>query len=65
MKMLQQAYGEYCMSLMQCYGRFNRFKEDRTPIDEDSRSGRPTTLTNDNNIDAVRAIIRGYHRLIV
>lgn len=63
--LLQQAYKEDCMSRSQCHEWFKRFKSGRTSIEEESRSGRPSTSTNDENIDAVRSVIRANRRLTV
>jgi len=34
-------------------------------VDEDPRPGRPSTSTNNNHVERVRAVIRGNHRLTV
>ena len=34
-------------------------------VGEDSRTGRPSTLTNDDHVERVRAVIRGNRRLTV
>lgn len=41
----------------ECY-TVHFFKADRTSTDENPRPGRPSTSTNDDNIDAVHAMIR-------
>lgn len=63
--LLKQAYEEDCMSRSQCHEWFKRFQSGRTSIEENSRSGRPSTSTNDENIDAVRSVIRTNRRLTV
>ena len=45
------------MSRMQYFEWYSRFKTGRTSIDEDPRSGRPSTSTDDLHIDAVRDLI--------
>ena len=57
-KMLQQAFRDECMSRTQCFECYSRFKTGRTSIDEDSRSGRPSTSTDDVHIDAVHLILQ-------
>jgi len=47
----------------QCFEWYSRFKTGRTSIDEDSRSGRPSTSTDDVHIDAVRHLILQNRRL--
>ena len=39
--MLQQVYGDECLSRTQVFEWFKRFKEGREEIDEDPRPGRP------------------------
>jgi len=51
-KMLQQTFGDECMSRTQCLEWYSRFKTRSTWIDEDSQIGRPSTSTNDVHIDA-------------
>ena len=42
-QMMQKAFGNECMSKTQIKEWYNRFKEGRTSVDSDSRSGRPST----------------------
>ena len=63
-KMLQQAFGDECMSRTQCFEWYSRFKTG-TSIDEDSRSGRPSTSTDDVHIDAVLHLILQNRRLTI
>ena len=64
-KLLNQAYGEDCMSRTQCYEWFKRFKEGTMSVGEYSRPGRPSTSTNDGHVERLRAVIRGNRRLTV
>ena len=64
-QLLNQTYGEDCMSRRQCYEWFKRFKEGRMSVSEDPSPGRPSTLTNDDHVERVRAVIRGNRRLTV
>ena len=63
-QLLNQAYREDCMSQMQCYEWFKRFKEGRMSFGEDPRPGRPSTSTDDH-VERVHGVIRGNHRLTV
>jgi len=56
-KMFQQASGDECMSQTQCFEWYSPFKTGRTSMDEDPRSGQPSTSTDDVHIDAVRDLI--------
>ena len=62
-QLLNQAYGEDCMSRKQCYEWFKRFKEGRMSIGEDLSLERLVTLTNDDHVGRVRAVIRVNHHL--
>ena len=63
-QLFNQAYGEDRMSRKQCCEWFKRFKEGRMSDREDPRPGRPSTSTDDDHVERVRAVIRG-NRLIV
>ena len=64
-QLLNQAYGEDCMSRTQSYELFKRFKEGRMSVGENPRPGRPSTSTNDDHVEKVRAVIHGNRRLTV
>ena len=62
--MLQQAYGEDCLSRTQCYEWYQRFKSGGKSIEDDPKSGRPSS-TGDDHIEKVRSVIRENRRLTV
>jgi transposase len=64
-QMLQQAYGEDCLSRTQCYEWYQRLKSGRTSIEDDPKSGRPSSSTGDDHIEKVRSVIRENRRLTV
>ena len=53
------------MSRMQCCGWFKHFKEGRMSVGEDSRLERPSTSTNEDHVETVRAVTRRNRRLTV
>ena len=53
------------MSRMQSFEWFKRFKEGRMSVGEDPRTGRTSTLTNDDHVVRIRAVIHGNRRLTV
>jgi len=55
--MLQQAYGEDCLSRTPCHKWYQRFRSGRTSIKDDPKSGRPST-SMDDRIEKVLAVIR-------
>jgi len=60
--MLQQAYREDCLSHTQCHKWYQRFKSGRTCIEDDPKSGRPSTSMDDDHVEKVLAVIcQNYH----
>jgi len=57
-QMLQQAYGEDCLSRTQYHEWYQRFKLGRTSIEDDPKSGRPSTSMGDDHVEKVLAVIR-------
>ena len=64
-QMLQQAYGEDCLSRTQCHTWDQRFKSGRTSVEDDPKSGRPSTSMDDDHVEKVLAVIRQNRRLAV
>ena len=64
-QLLQQAYGEDAMGHTQVSDWFHRFKEGRTSVESDPRSGRPSTSRNGEMFAEVRTVIRNNRRLTV
>ena len=63
--MLQQAYGEDCFSRTQSHEWYQRLKSGRKSIEDDPKSGRPSTSMDDDYIENVLAVIRQNRRLTV
>ena len=63
--MLQQAYGEDCLSRAQCHEWDRRFKSDGKSIEKDPKFGRHSTLTENDHVEIVLAVIRQNRRLTV
>ena len=63
--MLQQACGEDCLNSTQCHAWYQRFKSGRTSIEDDPKSGRPSTSVDDDHVEKVLAVIRQNRRLTV
>ena len=62
---MQQAYGEDVTGRTEVFYWFRRFKEGRTSVESDRRSGRPSTSRNEEIISKVRTIVRNNRRLTV
>ena len=56
--MLQQAYGEECLSHTQCHKWYQHFKSGRMPIEDDSKSGWPSTSMDNDHIEKLLAVVR-------
>ena len=63
--MLKIVFGEEAMCRTQTYEWWKRFKEGRTSVDDDPRSGRPSTSKTEDNVAKVREAIRSNRRLTV
>ena len=63
--MLQQAYGEDCLSCMQCHEWCQHFKSGRTSIEDDPKSRRPSMSMDDDHVEKVLAVIHQNRRLTV
>ena len=64
-QMSQQGYGEDCLSCTQCYVWYQRFKSGRTSIEDDPKSGWPSSSMGDDHIEKVRSVTHENRRLSV
>lgn len=62
---IQQAFGEDAMGVTQIKEWYNRFKDGRTSVNSEPRSGRPSTSRNDEVIDQVRVLVMEDRRITV
>jgi hypothetical protein len=58
-------FGDDGMGITQIKERYNRFKDGRTSVESDARSGRPSTSLNDELIDKVRTLVMQDRRVTV
>ena len=63
--MIQKAFVDKIMGITQIKEWYRRFKNGRTSVDSDPRSGRPSLTTTPENIERVRLAIEGDRRLTV
>ena len=54
-----------CLSRTQCHEWHQRFKSGRTSIEDDPKSGRPSTSMDDDHVEIVLAAFRQNRRLTV
>lgn len=63
--MMKTAFGDECMSKTQIKDWYKRFKDGRTSVDSNPRSGRPSTTKTPGNIERVQLAINEDRRLTV
>ena len=65
LKLLQEVYGDDTMSRSCLFEWHRRFKEGRDEVEDDHRSGRPSTSKTDENVERVRQKVRSDRHLTV
>lgn len=63
--MLQQVYGDDCLSRTQVFEWFKRFKDGREDTSDDARTGRPLSAKTDANIEKIGKLVREDRRLTI
>ena len=63
--MLNTAYGDVAMKRAACFRWHKRFKNGRLSVEDDERSERPSTSTDDPHIDEINTLVRANRRLTV
>ncbi|XP_058810647.1 protein GVQW3-like [Phymastichus coffea] len=63
--LLKQVYGNECLSRPRVFEWFKRFQDGREGVEDDSRSGRPSTSKTDENIEKVGNLVRSDRRLSI
>jgi len=62
---LQRAFGDDAMSKAQAFRWHKMFSEGRNIVDDEQRSGRPSTRRTSKNTARVRELVQSYRRLTV
>ena len=65
LKLLQEVYGDDTMSRTRLIEWHRRFKEGREQVEDDHKSGRPSTSRTDENVERVRQKVQSDRRLTV
>ena len=60
---LQRAYGEHSLYRAQVLRWHKPFLEGRELVEDEPRTGRPSTSKMDDNVERVRSLVRSDHRL--
>jgi len=63
--MLEKCFGNDSLKKTVVYQWHERFKNGRESIEDDERSGRPSTSKTDENIDKVKEILVNNHKLTI
>ena len=63
--MLTVAYGEATLDRSNVYRWYKMFSEGREDVNDEERTGRPSTSTTDENIDEVKKIVLANRRITV
>ena len=54
---LTEAYGDATLSRTMVFKWYKAFKRGQENVEDDPRSGRPISSTNDQNVEVVRAVM--------
>ena len=65
LRVLQEVYGDEAMSCSSVFEWHKRFKEGHEDVEDDSRSGRPSTSRTADNVECVKQVVRGDRWLTV
>ena len=65
LKLLQEVYGDDTMSRTRLFEWHRRFKEGREKVEDNHKSGRPSTSRTDENVEHGRQKVQRNHRLTV
>ena len=63
--MLNTTYGDVAMKRATCFRWHKRFKNGWLSVEDDERSGRPSTSTDDPHIDEINTLVRANRCLTV
>ena len=64
-QLLKEVYGEDVMSRTEIFKWHKRFEKSREEVENDSKTGRPSTTRRDENITRVKQLVQSYRRLTV
>ena len=64
-RMLQKGFGDQCMSQKNSVKWYKLFKEGRESIENEERSGRPSTSIDEKHIKGIKDLVLKNRRLII
>ena len=65
LRMLQKAFGDQAMSQKKFYKWYKQFKEGRESVEDENRSGRPLTSTDEQHVNEIKNLMIKNRRLII
>ena len=63
LEMIEKAYGNQALSRAQVFRWHKTFREGREGVEDEQRSGRPSTAHTSDNTEKVRAVLNSDRRL--
>ena len=65
LQLLREVYGDDAMSQARVYEWHKRFRDGRESVDDDQKTGRPSTARTDENVSRVRDLVHADRRLTI
>ncbi|WP_316399518.1 leucine zipper domain-containing protein [Bradyrhizobium sp. 33ap4] len=64
-EMIRQAYGDESVSRTTCFEWHARFRSDRASLNDDARSGRPSTSSTAETVEKIKGLVHEDRRVTI